>query len=165
MVQTTMIDQHKTNIIRPALARPLDGPSFLGIARQGLLVAMGLCLMVPMGGCSKEADQSANSSSRGDMHIVRESFTNTVGMYLRYIPPGEFMMGSSVDSKVDGVPEVYLEMEVPHAVEIKQGFCIQTTEVTNEQFQAFVAASGYDGGETRKLGKLGTVTYCSHTKW
>ena len=145
--RTSLIDQHKTDVVCPAFERPLDGPRFLGIAWQGLLVMMSLCLQVAIGGCSKEADQSANSSSQGNRHIVRESFTNTLGMRFRYIPPGEFMMGTSVDSTVEGVPEVYLKMEVPHTVQIKQGFWIQTTEVTNEQFLEFVAASGYDGGE------------------
>lgn len=148
MVQATMINQHMTYMAHPAYARQRRGPRFLCVARQGLLVTMSLCFMIAVGGCSKESDHSVNTSTQDGMHIVMESFGNTLGMRFRYVPPGEFIMGSSSDSKADGIPEVYLQMEVAHAVEIKQGFCIQTTEVTNEQFQEFVAASGYRIRET-----------------
>lgn len=50
-----------------------------------------------------------------------------------WIPPGTFLMGAS-DSFPDEFP--------PHEVTL-DGFWMDTTEVTNRQFQAFVDATGY----------------------
>ena len=52
-----------------------------------------------------------------------------------WIPPGEFLMGTSEDTPNKNE-------QPPHLVKIK-GFWIDEHEVTNEQFQKFVEATGY----------------------
>jgi formylglycine-generating enzyme required for sulfatase activity len=54
---------------------------------------------------------------------------------MRWVPGGTFTMGS------DG-PSARPDEQPPHAVDV-DGFWIDTTEVTNAQFAAFVAATGY----------------------
>src|SRR5262249_21787657 len=57
--------------------------------------------------------------------------TNSVGAKMILIPPGEFLMGSSVDER----PQ--------HRVVISRPFLMGTTEVTIGQFKKFLASSGY----------------------
>ena len=60
-----------------------------------------------------------------------------------WIPGGEFSMGSegSADSLCD-VPGITLDAQPIHRVAV-DGFWMDATEVTNEQFAAFVKATGY----------------------
>ena len=55
--------------------------------------------------------------------------TNTIGMRLVYVPPGEFTMGSAVDEAGRH------EDEVQHHVTISRGFYLGVTEVTQAQWQ------------------------------
>lgn len=76
--------------------------------------------------------------------------TNSIGMKLRLIPPGKFMMGSSKE-EIDRLKEIipdwfkdYLAGEAPHhEVEITQPFYMGQTEVTVGQFRQFIMATGY----------------------
>lgn len=61
---------------------------------------------------------------------VGESFTNSIGMKLTYIPAGEFMMGSPA-----GEPDRYGD-EQQHRVRLTQPFFMATTEVTQAQWRA-----------------------------
>ena len=56
-----------------------------------------------------------------------ETYTNSIGMKLIYIPPGDFMMGSK-DGDSDERPI--------HKVYISRGFYLSTTEVTQAQYKA-----------------------------
>ena len=56
-----------------------------------------------------------------------ETYTNSIGMKLIYIPPGDFMMGSK-DGDSDEKPI--------HKVYISRGFYLSTTEVTQAQYKA-----------------------------
>ncbi len=62
-------------------------------------------------------------------------FTNSLGMKMVYIPPGEFMMGSPAI-------ETERQNEFQHKVRITEGFYFGTHEVTRGQFAEFVT-SGY----------------------
>jgi formylglycine-generating enzyme required for sulfatase activity/tetratricopeptide (TPR) repeat protein len=55
-----------------------------------------------------------------------------VGMRFRYIPPGEFRMGSPMD-EIDRD-----EDEIPHGVTLTRGFWMGETEVTQGQWQRFM---------------------------
>lgn len=55
---------------------------------------------------------------------------------MRWIPGGEYLMGSDTD------PQRRSDETPAHRVRV-DGFWIDTTEVTNAQFAAFVAATGY----------------------
>lgn len=81
-----------------------------------------------------------------------KTFTNSIGMKLVYIPPGEFMMGSS-RSVTQLAEEFYVEKwrrklavkegwftdQLPqHQVRISKGFWIGQTEVTQGQFKSIM---------------------------
>ncbi len=78
------------------------------------------------------------------------SFTNSLGMKMRRIPAGAFVMGSSeadiawaMTTLAQNLP-LSLENEYPfHKVRISRPFFISETEVTVEQFKKFVQATGY----------------------
>jgi formylglycine-generating enzyme required for sulfatase activity len=85
--------------------------------------------------------------------------TNSIGMKMALIPPGEFMMGSPADEK-DRLP-----VEGPqHRVRITRPFYLAIHDVTVRQFGMFVADArykteaerdgqggyGYDGGQWRQ---------------
>ena len=76
------------------------------------------------------------------------SVENSVGMQLRLVPPGEFMMGSrlSVAETVKrfGLQPGSFEGEHPrHSVRITQSFYLGMHEVTVGQFREFVTDTGY----------------------
>jgi formylglycine-generating enzyme required for sulfatase activity len=94
--------------------------------------------------------------------------TNSIGMKLRLIPPGEFMMGSTKEEVEASIKRVFgetipsdpnsanviaqLRSEVPkHSVRISKPFLIGETEVTVGQFRQFVESAKYET-ETAKLG-------------
>ena len=76
---------------------------------------------------------------------------NTVGMTLVYIPPGEFMMGSTqAERDWAGGPEgqgkgprFFKNEKEPRLTHIKAGFWMGRTEVTVGQFRQFVDETGY----------------------
>jgi formylglycine-generating enzyme required for sulfatase activity len=80
-----------------------------------------------------------------------ESLKNSIGMELRSIPPGEFLMGGETYDEVvkafgkreDFFPEKFADELPQHRVRITKPFDLGTYEVTTEQFAKFVAAEGY----------------------
>lgn len=60
------------------------------------------------------------------------------GMDFVYIQPGDFVMGSPEDE------EGREETETQHRVTLSRGFFMQATEVTVDQWRAFVEDSGYE---------------------
>ena len=58
-----------------------------------------------------------------------QAATNTIGMKLRLIPAGEFMMGSP------GTESDRSDNETQHGVSITKPFYLGVTEVTQEQYQ------------------------------
>jgi len=74
--------------------------------------------------------------------------TNSIGMELKLIPAGEFLMGSRVSAaelakRFDTKAENF-EDELPrHHVELTNPFYLGVTEVTKGQFHQFVLADGY----------------------
>jgi formylglycine-generating enzyme required for sulfatase activity len=73
----------------------------------------------------------------------------SIGMELLYIPPGEFLLGSTPEERAwanaNGCDSKYtkLEGEQPRKAAIKQGFWLGKTEVTVGQWKQFVAVTGY----------------------
>jgi len=63
--------------------------------------------------------------------------TNSIGMELAFIPPGEFVMGSPDSQRYRG------EDERQHSVRLSYGYYIGTTEVSNQQFALFVDETDY----------------------
>ena len=94
-------------------------------------------------------------------HLGKQVFeTNSLGMKMVLIPPGEFWMGSSraeVDEAFRQAKEIlkdrywlvlwsgWLQSEAPrHRVKITKPFYLSATEVTVGQFRQFVEATGHE---------------------
>ncbi len=86
------------------------------------------------------------------------SLTNSIGMTLKLIPSGHFLMGSP-ETDPDALPE-----EKPaHMVEIS-AFYLGATEVTRGQFRRFISRTGYKT-DAEKLGKGGLVWNDDRRDW
>ena len=77
-----------------------------------------------------------------------ETFENSIGMKLVWIPPGEFMMGSKLSAKELAIrydfDEKLLIHEHPrHRIKISKGFWMGQYEVTVDQFRQFVRSANY----------------------
>ncbi|MCX6909850.1 MAG: SUMF1/EgtB/PvdO family nonheme iron enzyme, partial [Verrucomicrobia bacterium] len=83
-------------------------------------------------------------------------FTNSVGAEMVYIPPGEFLLGSTKEEQAWALAnkvkeeEVKREGEAPRKATIKPGFWMGRTEVTVSQWKDFVAATGYKTDAEKK---------------
>jgi len=83
------------------------------------------------------SDQKAMSNAR--IHRPGDTFTNSIGMKLVYVPAGEFMMGSgrsaaSLAREHDTKEEYFADEHPQHRVRISQGFWMGQTEVTQGQY-------------------------------
>ena len=68
-----------------------------------------------------------------------EEITNSMGMKLRYIPPGVFAMGSPADANMKEADE-----RPRHQVRITTGFYMGRTEVTRSQFATFAIDAAWE---------------------
>src|SRR5262244_2472925 len=69
--------------------------------------------------------------------------TNAAPDGMAWIPGGEFSMGSDVSAEAFcGLPGVTRDAQPIHRVYV-DGFWMDKTEVTNEEFAQFVKATGY----------------------
>jgi len=98
---------------------------------------------------------------------VEVEIKNSLGMKLRLIPPGEFMMGSSPEEIPDAIKDgvnsglakdfiTRLEKSsLPqHKVRLSQPFRIGTCEVTVEAFRTFVKETGHRTANEQKAGDI-----------
>lgn len=76
----------------------------------------------------------------------KKGFTNSLNMEFVHIKPGTFLMGSP-DSEKGREND-----ETQHKVTLKNGFYMQTTEVTKGQWRAFINATGYKSEAETKGG-------------
>lgn len=99
--------------------------------------------------------------------------TNSAGMKLVLVPPGEFMMGTKdpsrpipdfIGKKIDkkfGLPENYwkhLQSEAPqHKVRLTKPFLLGATEVTFKQFDEFVKATNHKTAPEKDKGGTGVA--------
>ncbi|MFZ2644235.1 MAG: formylglycine-generating enzyme family protein, partial [Verrucomicrobiia bacterium] len=87
-----------------------------------------------------------------------KTMTTSTGMELVWIPPGEFMLGSTSEERewavADGLPEknAKVEGEEPRRVRIATGFWMGRAEMTIGQWKQFAEASGYIT-DTEKAGE------------
>lgn len=118
----------------------------------------------PEGPAQAKALQSAWAKNLGvDVEIV-----NSVGMKMRLIPPGEFMMGTGGEDEkklrddMARFPELEAWSDAPdtetpqHLVKLTKPFRIAAHEVTVAQFRRFVEATNYKT-DAEKDGKGGQI--------
>jgi formylglycine-generating enzyme required for sulfatase activity len=83
------------------------------------------------------------------------SITNTIGMSLKLIPAGTFMMGSPIS-------ETGYAKDIQHKVTISKAFYMQTTEVTQRQWIAVIDSEPWKDEDNVKEG----ANYpASHVSW
>ncbi|MBC8872792.1 MAG: SUMF1/EgtB/PvdO family nonheme iron enzyme [Planctomycetes bacterium] len=110
----------------------------------------------PLAKAPFDADQAKEIQERWAEHIDEPLVhTNSIGMKLTLIPPGEFMMGSTEEQMRQEVEDAkgsewYVgtasgrSIELPaHRVRITKPFYMGSTEVTVAQFRQFAEASSY----------------------
>lgn len=102
--------------------------------------------------------------------------TNSIGMQLKLIPPGEFLMGSQ-ESPEDtaaffhmttsrGSPADEYRNEHPqHRVRITKPFYLGVYHVTRGQFRKFVEDTGYQTDAEKRGGAMGLDIENSHLPW
>jgi formylglycine-generating enzyme required for sulfatase activity len=111
-----------------------------------LLVIGGICwLPIIIGMFLPEfAEQSPKETNVLEKYIEQpgtETFTNSIGMKFVHIPPGTFMMGSPLDDPGRR------NDESQHLVTLSKGFYMQTTEVTQGQWESIMGARPWSGKE------------------
>jgi hypothetical protein len=86
----------------------------------------------------------------------KDLLTNTIGMKLKLIPVGGFQMGSPPGEAGRS------DDEHPHRVRISQPFYMQTTEVTQGQWESVMRTTPWSG---HPCVKEGTDYAASHVTW
>ncbi len=110
-----------------------------------------------------DAEQARTHQEAWAKHLsTTVEATNTIGLKLVLIPPGEFLMGSTpaqvqkfleqaTEYKI-GADRQYVPTEGPqHRVVLTRPFRLSATEITVGQFSRFLEATGYKT-ETERLG-------------
>jgi len=102
-----------------------------------------------------DANQAAaHQDTWGTELGIPVEYTNSIGMKLRLIPPGEFMMGTPLEESTkiyasaagwahDHERSIVLTESPPHRVCLTQPFYLGAYEVTRAEFRRFVEATGY----------------------
>lgn len=81
------------------------------------------------------SDLSGPVAEKPQKPEIPKRLTNSLGMEFVYIPPGTFMIGSSLDE-----PGRY-DREAQHEVTLSSGFYMQTTEVTQKQWETVMKSN------------------------
>jgi formylglycine-generating enzyme len=92
--------------------------------------------------------------------------TNTIGMKLKLIPAGEFQMGATRSSaqlaSLFEMGSEYFDDESPrHRVRISKPFYLQTTELTQGQWESVMGTSPWTGKDYVKEGSDYAASYVS----
>ena len=144
----------KPRLYKPELATPVQRPSRAGRWCFALLAVVGVVALAwnltrsktERAAESTVGEASKESSLPSDFLPTVENQTRPMtpapeGMV--WIPGGEFSMGSdSSGESICGLPGVTRDAQPVHRVYV-DGFWMDQTEVTNEQFERFVRATGH----------------------
>ncbi len=108
-------------------------------------VVVGILAVVAVGVTRSRSGATA-SSRRASFRPTTANDTHTPQLApdgMVWIPGGEFSMGSTIESEaLCGLPGVTRDAVPVHRVYV-DGFWMDATEVTNEQFEKFAKATGY----------------------
>lgn len=108
------------------------------------VISIGICIL--FGGCDKPispiSENVSDSGRQDDGSFELAIQTNSIGMEFVWIPPGEFMMGSSMSieetyARYGSFPAESFKNEHPrHKVRLTKGFWMSRYEVTQAQYEA-----------------------------
>ena len=119
---------------------------FVAVAVIGIGVTIALSVLRPKLPASSDATLSPSPSSTSAFLPTVENKTRPSGSApegMVWIPGGEFSMGSDASGEaLCAAPGVTRDAQPIHRVYV-DGFWMDATEVTNEQFEKFVKATGY----------------------
>lgn len=107
--------------------------------RQYVLMSFILIHVLTLQGCSIRQTVSS-ASIQEEVTPSGDEYTNTIGMCLKWIPAGTYLMGSPAE---EVAPPAYKRIEPLHNVRIPVGFYLGVREVTNAQFWLFVSEAKY----------------------
>ncbi|MCX6910402.1 MAG: SUMF1/EgtB/PvdO family nonheme iron enzyme, partial [Verrucomicrobia bacterium] len=135
-------------------AKPKNLKVICAAAGVAAVVALaGLFLWSPWKNPSSQDSNTPSlhhsASSAAALKQLGNVFTNAVGAEMVYIPPGEFLLGSTKEEQAwvvangGNADDVKHEGEALRKATIKQGFWMGRTEVTVGQWKDFTAATGY----------------------
>lgn len=121
-------------------------PKHLGTSVICGIVVFGVAAAVTLAGRQKPASgMDATKKTSGFRPTIenKSPAPQPVPEGMVWIPGGEFSMGSTAESEtICGMPGVTCDALPVHRVYV-DGFWIDATEVTNEQFEKFVRDTGY----------------------
>lgn len=141
------------------------------VALTGQAIADPPRAIAPFDAAAAQAHQNAWAK-----HLdTTVEMTNSLGLKLVLIPPGEFLMGSTPARVQQGLAEAteykigadrrYVPSEGPqHRVVLTRPFRLSATEITVGQFRRFLETSGYKT-ETERLGGGNTHRRTSLTEY
>jgi formylglycine-generating enzyme required for sulfatase activity len=102
-----------------------------------------------------EAEKPKIAMAKRPPRPDKKSFTNAIGMGFVYISPDTFLMGSpSSEKKRDS-------NERQHEVSLTKGFYLQTTEVTQEQWESVMGTRPWSGKRYVRDGEHNPAVYIS----
>jgi formylglycine-generating enzyme required for sulfatase activity len=104
----------------------------------GVLVERLRALIEPLDDQVKSEKTSAPTRSGPVIISEPKGIVNSIGMKLKLIPAGEFLMGST-----DGDPDAWCDERPQRRVRIRQPFYLGIHQVTRGQFRRFVEATAY----------------------
>ncbi|MCP4887715.1 MAG: formylglycine-generating enzyme family protein [Planctomycetaceae bacterium] len=99
------------------------------------------------------AKARSNMASRALASVHKTTITNSIGMQLKLIPAGEFLMGSPESEPGRR------SQELQHRVRITKPFYMQTTTVTQSQWTAVMDSEPWAGKDYNKEGADYPATY------
>ena len=120
-------------IFRPSPAR--FARIMVRALRKALTRACPVIIVVAcIGSCRCSSSPESVGGGRDDLSKVGDTWTNSIGMELVYIPPGTFVMGSPAEEQGRG--RSGSSDETQHRVRLTKGFFMGVTEVTQAQWKA-----------------------------
>jgi len=118
--------------------------------KKGMRILAIFGLIIFCSSCTSKLskEEAVSTPSHAPVDSRFETITNSIGMKLVKIPPGEFIMGGNIPAaemvRMTGEKESRFTDQFPqHKVKISRPFYMGQTEVTRAQFEQFVVEESF----------------------